>query len=156
MTDPIPPPIVLVADDDPDDCLMIREAFAECCQDCHLCFVHDGVQLMRILNQEAPLPGDPHSHCGRPDLVLLDLNMPLKDGRQSLLEIKTNPHLKNLPTIIMTTSRNEDDIRYCYDNGANSYIVKPARYSELLAIVTALEKYWINTVSLPTRLEKYD
>ncbi len=152
MTDQKPPPIILIADDDPDDRLMIREAFAERCQDSRLCFAHDGVQLMRILNGEA----SPDKSCGYPALILLDLNMPLKDGREALREIKSSPRLRTIPTIVMTTSGNDDDIRHCYDAGANSYIVKPSSYSGLLDVVSSLTSYWTTTVALPTRPERHD
>lgn len=88
-----------------------------------------------------------------PDLILLDLNMPLKDGREVLREIKSDPSLRGIPTIVMTTSADDDDLRYCYDTGANSYIIKPSSYSELLDVVSSLTNYWTKTVSLPTRAE---
>ncbi|WP_336367639.1 response regulator [Marinobacter sp. C2H3] len=129
-------PMILIADDDPDDQVMIQEAFAERCDTCHLCFVANGVELMatlrRLMAGAAPLP----------DLLLMDLNMPLKDGRQSLVEIRATPELKGLRTVILTTSRDDDDIRFCRAQGADDYIVKPARYSELLNIVNALGAYW--------------
>ncbi len=153
MTDQKPPPIILIADDDPDDRLMIREAFAEGCQDSRLCFAHDGVQLMRILNGEVQ---SPQESCGYPSLILLDLNMPLKDGREALREIKSSPRLRTIPTVVMTTSGNDDDIRHCYDAGANSYIVKPSSYSGLLDVVSSLTNYWTSTVALPTRPERHD
>lgn len=156
MTDPIPPPIILIAEDDPDDRLMMQEAFAERCIGCRMCFAHDGVQLMRILHGEEPLPDALIGASSRPDLILLDLNMPLKDGRQALLEIKSDARLRAIPTIVMTTSDNEDDVRYCYGTGANAYIVKPSSYSGLLDVVTSLTSYWTTTVTLPRKPERYD
>ncbi|WP_303290081.1 response regulator [Marinobacter sp. SS5-14b] len=140
MAQPLKPPIILIADDDPDDQLMIRDAFAERCNECQLCFVANGVELMTWLKAqgEASVPAD----CPMPDLLLLDLNMPLKDGRQSLLEIRANPELNTLPTVVLTTSRNDEDKSYCLANGANDFIVKPARYTELLNIVESLKPYW--------------
>lgn len=137
-------PTVLIADDDPDDCLLMTEAFSERYPECRMQFAQDGVQLMHILNNEEP------------DLILLDLNMPLMDGRKALQEIKGSPRLRRIPTIVMTTSDDEEDIRFCYDAGANSYIVKPSSYSGLLDIVTMLESYWMNTVILPKRHEYHD
>ncbi|PXX92503.1 two-component system response regulator [Marinobacter vulgaris] len=156
MTDPKPVPILLIAEDDPDDQLMLREAFADRCIECRMCFAHDGVQLMRILNGEEGLPGELDVPSGCPDLILLDLNMPLKDGREALREIKSDPRLRQIPTIVMTTSDDEEDIRYCYDMGANSYIIKPSSYSGLLDVVSSLTSYWATTVTLPRRPERYD
>lgn len=136
---------VLIADDDPDDRLMMKEAFAERYRECRIRFAHDGVQLMRILEREE-----------LPDLILLDLNMPLKDGREVLKEIKSSSALRHIPTVIMTTSDNEEDIRFCYDAGANSYIAKPSSYSEILDIVSVLKSYWIDTVILPKKLERHE
>lgn len=141
-------PLILIADDDPDDQLMIREAFEERCKHCQLCFVSNGVELMATLRGENGhvLP----DNCPMPDLVLLDLNMPLKDGRQALVEIRSDPELNELPTVILTTSRNDEDIRFCHDQGANDYIVKPTRYTELLTIVESLKSYWDQENREPT------
>lgn len=138
-------PTVLIADDDPDDRLMMQEAFAERYRECRVCFAHDGAQLMRILDQEE-----------LPDLILLDLNMPFKDGREALKEIKSSSALRHIPTVIMTTSDNEEDIRFCYHAGANSYIAKPSTYSEILDIVSVLKSYWIDTVILPKKSERHE
>lgn len=142
------PPLVLIADDDPDDQLMIREAFEERCQRCQLCFVSNGVELMAALKGETAgmLPDD----CPLPDLILLDLNMPLKDGRQALVEIRSDPSLSQLPTVILTTSRNDEDVSFCEAQGANDYIVKPTRYTELLNIVESLSRYWEDDDREPT------
>lgn len=156
MTDSKRHPIILVAEDDPDDRLMMREAFAERCPHCQTCFVHDGVQLMRILNGELPITDGPEASSGYPDLILLDLNMPLKDGREVLREIKSSQRLRTIPTVIMTTSDDPDDIGDCYQSGANSYIIKPSSYSELLDVVSSLTSYWTTTVSLPGRPERHD
>lgn len=141
-------PLILIADDDPDDQLLIREAFEERCKNCQLCFVSNGVELMTLLRGDAAqaLPkGSPV-----PDLILLDLNMPLKDGRQALTEIRSDPALSQLPTVILTTSKNEDDVNFCQSRGANDYIVKPNSYSDLLAIVESLKPYWENKNREPT------
>lgn len=145
MTEQIPTaPLIVVTDDDPDDCLMIRDAFQECPKPCRLHFVHDGDELIRYLRNSA---------CAAdrtlPDMILLDLNMPLKDGRQALRDIKDDPTFRRIPTVVLTTSQSEDDIEYCYNHGANSYIVKPARYSELVAVARSLQSYWLDTVHLP-------
>lgn len=156
MTNSTSPPTILIAEDDPDDQLLMREAFSERCHDCRLCFVNDGVQLMRILNGEGSLPSDTDDSCETPDLVLLDLNMPLKDGRKALQEIKSDTGLRAIPTVVMTTSDNEEDIIRCYDAGANSYIVKPSSYSGLLEVVSSLTSYWATTVALPKKQGHHD
>jgi CheY-like chemotaxis protein len=156
MTEAAPRPVILIVDDDSDDRLMMRDAFAECSHHCRTCFARDGVQLMRILNGELPLSGDPEAACGYPDLILLDLNMPLKDGREALQEIKSDRRLRKIPTVIKTTSDDSDDIGHCYESGANSYIIKPSSYSGLLDVVSSLTHYWTATVRLPTRPERHD
>lgn len=138
MADPGLLPLILVADDDPDDRLMMTEAFKERCQECRLLFAKDGAELLRVLEGKEP------------DLIILDLNMPLMDGREALRAIKTDPSLCHIPTVVMTTSENEDDVRFCYRAGASSYIIKPSSFSELLEIVSMLKSYWIDTVILPT------
>lgn len=145
---PLPLPSVLIAEDDPDDCLMIRDAFADRFPDCRLYFVHDGDQLFRFLNREHPYD-TPDQPCSLPDLILLDLNMPLKGGRESLQELKSTTGLRRIPIIVLTTSHDEQDILECYDLGANSYIVKPSRYSDLLDVVSSIKNYWADTVCLP-------
>jgi CheY-like chemotaxis protein len=134
-------PVVLIADDDPDDQLMIREAFEQRCVNCHLHFVSDGVELLAYLKQEAAPPRQAKGYP-LPDLLLLDLNMPLKDGRQALLDIRSDPALKGLSIVVLTTSKNNEDKDFCLAQGAKDYIVKPTRYSELLDIVDALQTYW--------------
>jgi len=157
MADTVLRPLVMIAEDDADDRLMMTEAFAERARECRLHFARDGAQLMRLPSNKAS-PGD---HTGdwsgeHPNLILLDLNMPLMDGREALRRIKADPALRQIPTVVMTTSDNEDDIRFCYDLGANSYIVKPSSYSQLLSIVSALDSYWTKTVALPKKKERYD
>ncbi len=128
-------PRILIAEDDPDDQLMLQDAFEETCKHCQLRFVSDGVELMGLLLDEVnavPLP----------DLLLLDLNMPLKDGRQALVEIRSEPALQQLPTVILTTSKNDEDRAFCLGQGANDYLVKPSSYTELIEIVKSLETWW--------------
>lgn len=156
MTEHRAKPTILVADDDPDDRLMIEEAFEESLGECTLSFAHDGAQLMRMLNGEERWGGMTGAQQRYPDLILLDLNMPLKDGREALLEIKSNPNLKQVPTVVMTTSNNEDDILDCYNHGANSYIVKPLSFSELISVAASVKDYWIGTVNLPIRPDEND
>jgi CheY-like chemotaxis protein len=131
------PPVILIAEDDPDDQLMLRDAFEETCEHCQLEFVSDGVELMERLHNPAGTASP-----SLPDLLLLDLNMPLKDGRQSLVELRAEDRFQALPAVILTTSKNDEDRAFCLAQGANDYIVKPSRYTELLDIVKSLETWW--------------
>lgn len=124
---------ILIADDDPDDRLMLRDAFSEICPGCDLNFVGDGVELLDWLAS---------SHGEWPQLLLLDLNMPLKDGRQALQELRADPGFDDLPIVVLTTSSCDEDRRACLSAGADDYQVKPASYTELLNIVTSLQPYW--------------
>lgn len=112
-----------------------------------LYFVEDGEELMDYLVTHEKY-NDP-SNCPRPDLILLDLNMPKKDGREALKEIKANPHLRQIPIIILTTSKAEEDIFRTYELGVNSFISKPVSYEELVELVKKLGVYWFETVRLP-------
>lgn len=124
-------PVVLVADDDPDDRQLIQEAFTDRRPDCRLYFVHNGAELMAFLSDKNP-----------PDLVLLDLNMPLMDGREALVEIRGNPRFQTMSIVVMTTSGSDEDKGFCLENGANFFIVKPPRYTELLELIEALAPYF--------------
>lgn len=145
--------VILMADDDPDDCLLAREAFTESHLLNDLRFVHDGVELMDYLFQRGKYsaPGA----APRPGVILLDLNMPLKDGREALREIKTHPDLKRTPVIVLTTSHAEEDIINSYDLGVNSFIVKPVTFDALVKVMQGLGRYWIEIVELPTNHDKH-
>ena len=138
---------ILMADDDEDDCMLASEALAESPLQHQLYFVKDGEELMDYLYQRgeyanannAPLPG----------LILLDLNMPKKDGREALREIKTNPTFRQIPVVILTTSKAEEDIQLCYYLGANSFIIKPVTFACLVEVMKTIGKYWFNIVELP-------
>jgi two-component system response regulator len=143
-----PKPItILMADDDADDRQMTREAFEESRLANDLRFVEDGEELMDYLKRRGQY-ADPDS-SPRPGLILLDLNMPKKDGREALREIKTDPHLKHIRVIILTTSKAEEDIFRTYDLSAASYITKPVTFESLVEVVRALGKYWLEIVELP-------
>jgi CheY-like chemotaxis protein len=139
--------VILMADDDLDDCLLAREALAESSIVDALCFVHDGEELMDYLYQRGKYV-DPN-HAPRPDLLLLDINMPKKDGIEALKEIKADPHLRSLPVVVLTTSVSQEDIYSSYDLGANSYIRKPVTFKGLVEVMRTLKTYWFNTVNLP-------
>ena len=139
--------IVLMAEDDADDRLLAKDAMAESGASVEMRFIENGAELMDYLlrrNQFADPASSP-----RPDLVLLDLNMPKKDGREVLAEIKTNKELRQIPVVVLTTSTAETDLRASYYLGANSYVVKPASYDALVKMMGALSNYWMNIVRLP-------
>ncbi|MDY6903542.1 MAG: response regulator [Thermodesulfobacteriota bacterium] len=138
---------VLMADDDPDDRLLIREAFDECRIDCNLQFFDDGPALIDYLYQCVSHEGSVKASL--PQLILLDLNMPRKDGREVLAEIKANDDLRVIPVIVLTTSQNEHDILLAYHTGAASYIVKPESFQSLMDFVQRLNDYWLTCVRLP-------
>lgn len=138
---------ILVADDDPDDCLLTREAFRDSQLANELHFVHNGEELLDYLRGASPYTD--RQRYPLPGLILLDLNMPLKDGREALLEIKSDPRLRNIPVVILTTSAEEEDILRSYANGANSFISKPVSFSGLLDVIKAIGHYWLDTVQLP-------
>jgi len=140
------PVTILLADDDSDDRMLARDALAESRLANDLRFVQDGEELMDYLyrrnqyaNEEAPRPG----------LILLDLNMPKKDGREALREIKSDPNLRHIPIVVLTTSKAEEDIYRTYDLGVNSFITKPVTFDGLVSVMRALGRYWFEIVELP-------
>ncbi|HEY9665239.1 MAG TPA: response regulator [Coleofasciculaceae cyanobacterium] len=141
------PVTILMADDDPDDCMLAEEALAETCLSSQLHFVKDGEELMDYLYQRGKYtaPGS----APRPALILLDLNMPRKDGREVLRELKADPHLRQIPVLVLTTSKAEEDILSSYNLGANSFITKPVTFSSLIEVMKTLSKYWFEIVELP-------
>lgn len=138
---------ILMADDDPEDRLLTEDAFAEARLTNELRFVEDGEELMDYLKQrgEYAAPGA----APRPGLILLDLNMPRKDGREALQEIREDPDLHRIPVVVLTTSRAEEDIVRTYDLGVNSFITKPVTFEGLVQIVQRLADYWFEIVQLP-------
>jgi CheY-like chemotaxis protein len=138
---------ILMADDDADDCLLVQEALRESNQPHELRIVRDGQQLLDYLRRR----GDyrPPPRVPRPDLILLDLKMPRKDGREALSEVKADPRLRSIPIVVLTTSTAGDDIGFCYRMGVNSYITKPATFRGLVDLLDTLIKYWFEIVELP-------
>jgi CheY-like chemotaxis protein len=138
---------ILLADDDPDDRKLTRDAFVENRLANELDCVEDGEELMDYLHRrgkysklhDAPLPG----------LILLDLNMPRKDGREALKEIKADPELRRIPIVVLTTSKAEEDILRTYDLGVNSYVTKPVTFKSLVELIKVLGRYWFEVVELP-------
>lgn len=141
------PILILVADDDQDDCLLTREAFEESQVFAELDFVHDGEQLMNYLLHRPPFQDK--TKYPLPGLILMDLNMPRMDGREALNKIKQHPHLRCIPLIVLSTSCSERDIIDSYKSGASSFITKPATYSGLISMADLLGSYWLELVKLP-------
>jgi CheY-like chemotaxis protein len=138
---------ILLADDDPDDRQLTRDAFVENRLANELDCVEDGEELMDYLRRRGRygnLNGDP-----LPGLILLDLNMPRKDGREALKEIKADPDLRRIPIVVLTTSKAEEDILRSYDLGVNSYVTKPVTFKSLVELVKVLGQYWFEVVKLP-------
>lgn len=138
---------ILLADDDDDDCMLAREALAESRLLSELYVVRDGEELLDYLYHRGKYI-NPNS-SPRPGLILLDLNMPKKDGREALQEIKNDPKLRQIPVIILTTSKAEEDIHHTYDLGANSFIIKPMDFESLVEVMRTIGKYWFEIVELP-------
>ena len=137
---------ILMADDDPDDCLLTRDAFAEAHLINDIGFVSNGQELLDYLRHQGKYV---ESRPARPSLILLDLNMPKKDGREALQEIKADPNLRSIPIIILTTSQAEEEIFRAYDLGASSFITKPVLFESMIEIVKSLGEYWFEIVELP-------
>jgi CheY-like chemotaxis protein len=136
---------ILMADDDPDDRMLVKEAFEESRLLNPLYTVEDGEELLDYLYQK----GKFSETAVRPSLILLDLNMPRKSGIEALKEIKADPNLRTIPIIVLTTSKAEEDILKSYDLGVNSFIVKPVTFDSLVNIVKQLGSYWFELVQLP-------
>lgn len=141
------PITILMADDDADDRRLTQEALEESRLANDLRFVENGEELLRYLRREG-VYADPEK-SPRPGLILLDLNMPRMDGRAALSEIKKSPDLRQIPVVILTTSKADEDVYSSYDLGVNSYIVKPVTFAALVDILQTLEKYWFQIVELP-------
>lgn len=147
MNDIKKPIVILMADDDPDDRMMAEDALREGQLSNRLVCVEDGEELLNYLLRRGKYE-DPKT-SPRPGVILLDLNMPRKDGREALREIKSNQELRNIPVVIMTTSKAEEDIWRTYDLGANSFIVKPVTFDGLVDVMQSVGKYWFEIVQLP-------
>lgn len=143
------PITILIADDDEDDRLLAEDALRESSLANNLKFVEDGEQLMDYLKQRGEF-ADPIK-APRPGLILLDLNMPRKDGREALREIKSDPNLRSIPVIVLTTSKAQEDVLKTYDLGVNSFITKPVTFDSLVDLMQLLGRYWFELVELPKR-----
>ena len=137
---------VLLVEDDPGDVLMTREAFEDYKVHNQLHVVNDGEQAMAFLRQEGEYAGLP-----RPDLVLLDLNLPRMDGRQVLDAIKSDPDLSSIPVVVLTTSEAEDDVLRSYSLHANAYVTKPVDFERFINVVRQIDDFFVSVVRLPRR-----
>lgn len=139
--------VILCAEDDDDDRLLIREAWEEGRLANELRFVNDGEELMGYLQHRGAW-SDPAS-APRPGLILLDLNMPRKDGREALQEIRQDPDLRRIPVVVLTTSKAEEDILRSYDLGVNSFITKPVTFDSMVETLQTVGRYWFEIVEIP-------
>ena len=135
---------ILLVEDDPGDVLITREAFAENKLRNRLDVVTDGESALAYLRREPGFAGTP-----RPDLILLDLNLPRKDGHEVLAEIKSDPGLQRIPVVVLTTSDAEEDILRSYDLHANAYVTKPVDFSRFLEVVRQIDEFFVTVVKLP-------
>lgn len=138
---------ILVAEDDIDDRFLLETAFAEKGYNEKLTFVENGIELIDFLNNQLSENGQQTGSL--PRFILLDLNMPKKDGREALKEIKQDQRFKKIPVIVFTTNKNENEIRRCYELGANTYVVKPVGFESLLERIEEIRTYWVNTAQTP-------
>lgn len=139
---------LLMAEDDREDQMFVKKAFEASRLTNTLEIVEDGEQLLEFLHQRGK-----YANARRPDLLLLDLNMPKKDGREALQEMKKDPDLRRIPVIVMTSSAAEEDVVRSYDLGVSSYLQKPVTFKKLVAVIEILGKYWFEIVTLPTNNE---
>jgi CheY-like chemotaxis protein len=141
------PITILMADDDADDRQLTREALEDARLINDIRFVENGEELLEYLRRQGKYAAP--AEAPRPGLILLDLNMPRKDGRTVLKELKQDPELRSIPVVVLTTSKSDEDVYRSYDLGVNSYIVKPVTFEALVDILQTLEKYWFEIVELP-------
>jgi CheY-like chemotaxis protein len=139
---------ILMADDDQEDCELTRDALQDARLANEMRFVSDGQELMDYLRHQGRYDG-PSADAPRPGLILLDLNMPKKDGREALAEIKADEALRRIPVVVLTTSKDEEDVLRTYDLGVNSFITKPVTFAGLVEVMRAWTRYWLEIVELP-------
>jgi CheY-like chemotaxis protein len=143
-----PRPInILLAEDDDDDRYLISEALDESHLNIRLYIVEDGDELLDYLYRRGKYADE--IQWPKPGLILLDLNMPRKDGREALQEIKADPHLRRIPIVVLTTSKADEDVAKTYDTGISGYITKPVSFTGLREVMDAIGHYWLQTAQLP-------
>jgi CheY-like chemotaxis protein len=138
------PVAILLVEDNPGDVRLTREALKEAKVRNHLSVAGDGIEALAFLRREGV-----YSAAPRPDIVLLDLNLPKKDGRQVLAEVKADPELRRIPIVILTTSKAEEDVLKTYDLHANCFIAKPVGFDQFVKVVQSIEHFWLSIVTLP-------
>ena len=136
--------VILLVEDNPGDARLTQEAMRDTKMTNLMHVVEDGVEAMEFLRRRGRYGDAP-----RPDLILLDLNLPKKDGRAVLAEIKTDSDLKRIPVVVLTTSRAEEDVMAAYDLHANAYVTKPVDLAQFMKIVALIDEFWVNVVTLP-------
>jgi two-component system, chemotaxis family, response regulator Rcp1 len=136
---------IFLVEDNRGDIRLIQEAFKQSQIDCEIVVARDGIEAIAYLRQDGE-----YAKAVRPDLILLDLNLPRKDGREVLAEIKSDAQLRSIPVVVLTTSRNEEDINKSYDLCVNCYITKSRNLNELFRIVQGIEEFWLTIATLPT------
>jgi CheY-like chemotaxis protein len=139
--------IILIADDDAEDRMLVKDALDEGRLKNDIHFVENGEELVDYLHNRGKF--EDKAKFPTPGLILLDLNMPKKDGREALKEIKADPHLRLIPVVVLTTSKAEEDILRTYDLGVSSFITKPVTFTALVDVMKTLSKYWFEIVELP-------
>ena len=139
---------ILMADDDEEDCELTRDALQDARLANEMRFVYDGQELLDYLRREGAY-GEPSVDAPRPGIILLDLNMPKKDGREALAEIKGDESLRRIPVVVLTTSKDEEDVLRTYDLGVNSFITKPVTFAGLVEVMRTWTRYWLEIVELP-------
>lgn len=138
--------IILLVEDNPGDARLTQEAMRDSKMLNLVHVVEDGVEAMAFLRREGR-----YREAPRPDLILLDLNLPKKDGRAVLAEIKVDPDLRRIPVVVLTTSRSEEDVLKAYDLHANAYVTKPVDLEQFMRIVALIDDFWFNVVTLPSK-----
>jgi CheY-like chemotaxis protein len=136
---------VLLVEDNPGDVRLMRESLRDGKVHVRLTVAADGEEALALLRREGPYAG-----AARPDLILLDLNLPRKDGREVLAEIKADPRLHRIPVVVLTSSQAETDIAISYDLNANCYVTKPVGLQQFMAVVRSIEEFWLSVVKLPS------
>lgn len=137
---------VLLVEDNPGDVRLTREALRESRVRNRITVASDGIEALEMLRREGP-----HKKTARPDLILLDLNLPRMNGREFLAEIKKDPELRRIPVVVLTSSRAEEDIARTYDLHANAFVTKPVDFDQFLRAVGSIEDFWLTVVKLPPR-----
>jgi CheY-like chemotaxis protein len=137
---------ILLVEDNPGDARLTQEAMRAAKMTNILHVVEDGLEAMEFLRRRSRFKDAP-----RPDLILLDLNLPKKDGRSVLAEVKNDPDLRRIPVVVLTTSRSEEDVMQAYDLHANAYVTKPVSLDQFMRIVALIDEFWLNVVTLPGR-----